>query len=58
MKYFLVGALASTFLLYGVATLYGRFGTTSLNRLAAVAGRVALLLGLEQRGCVRIGVRK
>ncbi len=42
MKYFLVGALASTFLLFGVATLYGRLGTTSLARLAVVAGAGAL----------------
>ncbi len=37
MKYFLMGALASAFLLYGVATIYGRLGTTSLARLAGVS---------------------
>jgi NADH-quinone oxidoreductase subunit N len=36
MKYFLMGALASTGLLYGVATLYGRTGTTRLNHLAGL----------------------
>jgi len=33
MKYFLMGALASTFLLYGVATVYGRLGSTRLSAL-------------------------
>ena len=37
MKYFLMGALASTFLLYGVATIYGRMGTTKLARLQGAA---------------------
>ena len=37
MKYFLMGALASTFLLYGVATIYGRMGTTKLARLQGLA---------------------
>jgi NADH-quinone oxidoreductase subunit N len=33
MKYFLMGALASTFLLYGIATVYGRLGSTRLSTL-------------------------
>ena len=33
MKYFLMGAFSSAILLYGVATIYGRTGTTSLTRL-------------------------
>jgi NADH-quinone oxidoreductase subunit N len=33
MKYFLMGALASTFLLYGIATVYGRLGSTRLTTL-------------------------
>jgi len=37
MKYFLMGALASAFLLYGIATIYGRLGTTSFGKLQAVA---------------------
>ncbi|HQR45624.1 MAG TPA: NADH-quinone oxidoreductase subunit N [Thermoanaerobaculia bacterium] len=37
MKYFLMGALSSAVLLYGVATLYGRTGTTSLTRLVGLA---------------------
>ncbi len=35
LKYFLLGAFASGFLLYGVALLYGATGTTNLARLSA-----------------------
>jgi NADH-quinone oxidoreductase subunit N len=39
MKYFLLGAFASGFLLYGIALLYGATGTTNLARLGqALAG--------------------
>jgi NADH-quinone oxidoreductase subunit N len=38
LKYFLVGALASAFLLYGIALLYGATGATSLT---AIGGRLA-----------------
>ena len=37
MKYFLMGAFSSAILLYGVATLYGRMGTTRLPQLAGFA---------------------
>jgi NADH-quinone oxidoreductase subunit N len=37
MKYFLLGAFASAFLLYGVAFIYGGGGTTNLLRLRVVA---------------------
>ena len=37
MKYFLMGAFASSFLLYGIATIYGRLGTTSFAKLQGVA---------------------
>src|SRR4029079_11109744 len=59
MKYFLLGAFASGFLLYGIALLYGATGTTNLGRMAAflagspllgnpllVAGSMLLLIGL------------
>lgn len=36
MKYFLLGAFASGFLLYGVAFIYGAFGTTNLNLITAL----------------------
>jgi len=40
MKYFILGAFASSFLLYGIALIYGATGTTNLDRIASVtAGR-------------------
>ena len=40
MKYFILGAFATSFLLYGIALTYGATGTTNLDRIAAtVAGR-------------------
>jgi NADH-quinone oxidoreductase subunit N len=38
LKYFLMGAFASGFLLYGIALLYGATGTTQLARMAAFLG--------------------
>ena len=59
LKYFLLGAFASGFLLYGIALLYGATGTTNLSRMAAflaqsplgstpllVAGGLLVLTGL------------
>ena len=50
MKYFLLGAFASSFLLYGIALLYGATGTTNLDRIAAAAaargGEPMILIGL------------
>ncbi|MGH2627324.1 MAG: NADH-quinone oxidoreductase subunit N, partial [Anaerolineales bacterium] len=50
MKYFLLGAFASSFLLYGIALLYGATGSTNLDRIAASAaakgGEPLLLVGL------------
>jgi NADH-quinone oxidoreductase subunit N len=51
MKYFVLGALASGFLLYGMSMLYGAAGTLDINDLARqvssarMANRVALVLG-------------
>ncbi|HEX5855191.1 MAG TPA: NADH-quinone oxidoreductase subunit N [Thermoanaerobaculia bacterium] len=42
LKYFLIGALSSAFLLYGVATVYGRLGTTRLTSLQGLASGNAL----------------
>ncbi|MCS6848272.1 MAG: NADH-quinone oxidoreductase subunit N [Anaerolineae bacterium] len=36
MKYFLMGAFASGFLVYGIALVYGAAGTTSLSALSAI----------------------
>src|SRR5207248_9106870 len=47
MKYFLLGAFASSFLLYGIALLYGATVTTNLDRIEATAaarGRQAVIL--------------
>jgi NADH-quinone oxidoreductase subunit N len=59
MKYFLLGAFASGFLVYGIALIYGAMGTTSLNGIAnllknsnqydsglMLAGAALLLVGL------------
>ena len=37
LKYFLLGAFASSFLLYGIALVYGATGSTSFERIAAAA---------------------
>ena len=44
MKYFLLGAFATSFLLYGIALVYGSTGTTNLDRIAASASRDSLLM--------------
>ena len=48
MKYFLLGAFASGFFLYGVALIYGATGSTNLNKIGAAvtagASRDPLLL--------------
>jgi NADH-quinone oxidoreductase subunit N len=50
MKYFLLGAFASSFLLYGIALIYGATGSTNLDRVAASAaaraGEPMVLVGL------------
>ena len=38
LKYFLLGAFASAFLIYGVALTYGATGTTNLARISAFIG--------------------
>ena len=43
MKYFLLGAFASAFFLYGIALVYGATGTTNLDRIRASTGRDPLL---------------
>ena len=46
LKYFVLGALASGILLYGISLLYGFAGTTSFAGLSAAFGRGELPLGL------------
>lgn len=57
MKYFLLGAFSSAFLLYGIALAYGAGGTTSLGGLAdALAGRTDdLALALAAGGLLTVG---
>lgn len=51
-KYFLLGAFASSFFLYGIAFLYGVTGSTSLDRIGSViaaqsmSGNPMILLGI------------
>jgi NADH-quinone oxidoreductase subunit N len=42
LKYFLLGAFASAFLLYGIALVYGATGTTKLTLIAAQIGPLHL----------------
>src|SRR4051812_23782538 len=46
LKYFILGALASGILLYGISLLYGFTGTVNFSGLAAAFGRGAPTLGL------------
>ena len=46
LKYFVLGALASGILLYGISLLYGFTGTTSFTGVAAAFGRGTPTLGL------------
>lgn len=51
MKYFVLGALASGFLLYGISMLYGATGTLNLTEVAQVAAsptanRIGLMFGV------------
>lgn len=43
LKYFLLGAFASGFLLYGIALLYGATGTTNLGRMGAFLADTPML---------------
>jgi NADH-quinone oxidoreductase subunit N len=48
LKYFLIGAFASGFLLYGIALVYGATGTTNLSLIGAqlAGGSLSLMAGL------------
>lgn len=45
LKYFLLGAFSTGFLLYGIALIYGATGFTNLVEIAAVAEATPLFLG-------------
>jgi NADH-quinone oxidoreductase subunit N len=56
MKYFILGAFAASFLLYGIALIYGATGTTNLDQIAAsVAGRVHDPLLVTGLGLMLVG---
>lgn len=40
LKYFLLGAFSTGFMLYGMALIYGATGTTRLHKIAAVVGQM------------------
>ena len=42
LKYFLLGAFSTGFLLYGMALIYGATGTTRLYKIAAILGQMTL----------------
>jgi NADH-quinone oxidoreductase subunit N len=57
IKYFLLGAFATGFLVYGIALIYGATGSTDIARIAQVAqtGRSATLL-LVGAGLIIVGL--
>ncbi|HEY8257682.1 MAG TPA: NADH-quinone oxidoreductase subunit N [Gemmatimonadales bacterium] len=56
LKYFLIGAFASGFLLYGIALVYGATGTTNLSLIGAqLAGRLPPLMASLGLGLLVIG---
>ena len=56
LKYFLIGAFASGFLLYGIALVYGATGTTNLSLIGAqLAGQPLSLMAALGLGLLLIG---
>jgi NADH-quinone oxidoreductase subunit N len=45
MKYFVLGALASGLLLYGMSMIYGATGTLTINEVSAAVGRLSASTG-------------
>ena len=52
LKYFLLGAFASGFLIYGIALIYGATGTTNLTLIAVSITN----LGLQSNGMLMAGI--
>ncbi len=50
LKYFLLGAFSTGFLVYGIALVFGATGSTSLSAIAAAAGNGSANLGLLSAG--------
>jgi NADH-quinone oxidoreductase subunit N len=56
MKYFLLGAFASSFLLYGIALVYGATGSTNFDKVAAaLAGKAPDGLAVLGLGLMLVG---
>ncbi|MBA3892292.1 MAG: NADH-quinone oxidoreductase subunit N [Gemmatimonadales bacterium] len=57
LKYFLIGAFASGFLLYGIALVYGAAGTTNLSIIGAqLSGRPIPMMAALGLGLLLIGM--
>jgi NADH-quinone oxidoreductase subunit N len=58
LKYFLLGAFSSAFLVYGIALVYGATGTTNLSKVlaAATAGHASTGLMALGAGLVLVGL--
>lgn len=60
IKYFLTGALAGAFLLYGIALIYGAVGSTQLNQLLPayqmLSNRTQIALFLAGIGFITVGL--
>jgi len=52
IKYFLLGAFSTGFLLYGIALVYGATGTTNLTQI----GERAMQVGLSSNGLLIVGI--
>jgi NADH-quinone oxidoreductase subunit N len=52
IKYFLLGAFSTGFLLYGIALVYGATGTTNLTQI----GERAIQVGLSSNGLLIVGI--
>ena len=52
IKYFLLGAFSTGFLLYGIALIYGATGTTNLT----VIGERVMQIGLSSNGLLVVGI--
>jgi NADH-quinone oxidoreductase subunit N len=59
MKYFLMGAFASGFLLYGIALIFGAYGTTNLVEIARrldIGGNYSMVLSSAGLALILIGL--
>ena len=56
LKYFLLGAFASAFLLYGIALMYGAQGTVDLRAMAFPAGEASVALLTASAILILIGL--